>query len=483
MPRKEKPYRIAVLGGGPTGLSAAYRLLTQTDRPALPPISVDLYESSARFGGAVTTERGDGFSYELGPASMQAKHAAVADLIYNKLALTDRMLPRSAEAKRHYLLNKGELVPLPKTPVKFLTSKLLSLRAKARIVGEFFGRKGADDQETVHSFFERRFGSEVVDYVIDPMMSGVYSGRPKDLGMRYAMSNIWKMERKTGSVTRALVIGKWKRKPNDKSKQFTNKELGMGFSYDNGLDVLITSLCERIKARNKSGKLHLKVPVRSLDRDADGLWRVNGRGKYDAVISTIPTHSLGSIRSNISLLERGFKRLEQKIKYAPISIVVLGFDKSQIAHPLDGVGALVPSVEGRKILGINFLSSSFPSHVKDPNKVFLTVYLGGTRHQDISFLPGQDILDISTKELGHVLGVTGEPFFARVRTWTQGIPQYTPEYGENLRTMSRIERKAPGIIMGGNYRGGVGLPDALRSGINSADRAVDYIQKRSLRRL
>lgn len=431
----------------------------------------------------MATERSDGVLYELGPASMQAKHAGVADLIHNKLALTDRILPRSDKATRYYLLKRGELVPLPTTPVQFLKSKLLSLGTKVRVLGELFGRRGTDDRETVHSFFKRRFGGEVVDYVIDPMVAGIYSARPKDLGMRYALANVWKMEREAGSVFRAILTGRAKREPDERFENFTSKELGMGFSYDNGLDVLITSLCDSIKARNRGGKLYRKVSVRSLEREADGFWRVNGKGKYDAVISTIPTHSLGSVQSNISSLERGFKRLERKVKYAPVSIVVLGFDRSQIAHPLDGFGALIPSVEGRKILGVNFLSSNFPSYVRDPNKVFLTVYLGGMRHRDIPFLPGQDILDISTKELSHVLGVTGPPFFARVRTWTQGIPQYTPEYGESLRTMTRIERKAPGLIMGGNYRDGVGLPDALMSGINSADRALDYIQNRSLRQL
>lgn len=483
MSHDRKTRRVAVLGGGPAGLSAAFRLLTPTNRPTLPPLSVDLYESSPRFGGIVTTERNSAAIYELGPATMQAKHAGVADLIHDKLALTDRVLPRSDKATRFYLLKGGQLQPLPTSPRKFLETSLLSLRGKVRVLSELFRRKGADDRETVQSFFERRFGSEIVDYVVDPMVAGIYSSTPQDLGVRYALAKVWKMERDAGSVIKAVLTGKAKQKPDERFKDYSSKELAMGFSYDNGLDVLTTALCDGIRALNKGGKLYRKVPVRSLDRDKDGLWRVNGKGKYDAVISTIPAHSLGSIKSNVSSLGRGFRRLKRRVNYAPVSIVVLGFERSQIPHPLDGYGALVPSVEGRKILGVNFMSSNFPSHVKDPDKVFLTVYLGGMRHPDIPFLPAQDILDISTKELGHILGVKSQPFFARIRTWTQGIPQYTPQHGETLCAAARVEKRAPGMILGGNYRDGVGLPDALMSGIDSADRAMDYIQKRSLKLL
>lgn len=476
MPKSEKPRRIAVLGGGPAGLSAAYRLLTSPTHPELPPIAVDVYEATRRFGGVVTTERADGFTFELGPASMQAKHSGVRDLIYEKLELGNRVLPRSGKTTRFYLLKNGELIMLPSSPVKFLKTRLLSWKGKLEIMSEVVRKKGNVEGETVGDFFKRRFGKELVDYVIDPMVAGIYASRPKDLGIKYALAKVWKLEREAGSVIRGMFTGKAKAPADARFNTHTPRQLGEGFSYDDGLDVLTGSLCEGIKRHNKGGNLNRKVSVRALDRNSDGTWRVNGKGKYDAVISTIPTHSLGSINSNVSSLESGFQILEKKVKYAAVSIVVLGFDKSQVSHPLDGFGALIPTVENRKILGINFGSSNFPSHAKDRDKVFLTCYLGGRRQPEIPFKPAQEVVDISMKELRDILGVTGQPSFSRVKTWYQGIPQYEPDHGEVLCTIARIEKRAPGLIFAGNYRDGVGLPDALMSGINSADRARDYLQ-------
>lgn len=476
MPSTEKPRRVAVLGGGPAGLSAAYRLLTSSVHPNLPPIIVDVYEASRRFGGVVTTERADGFTFELGPASMQAKHSGVRDLVYEKLNLGERVLPRSGKATRFYIFKNGELVMLPSSPMKFLKSQLLSWKGKVDIVKELLRKKGNVEGETVGDFFERRFGKELVDYVIDPMVAGIYASRPKDLGIKYALAKVWRLEREAGSVIRGMFTGKAKDPPDARFNTYTSRQLNEGFSYDTGLEVLMASLCEGIKRHNNGGNLNRKVTVRALDRTSDGTWRVNGRGKYDAVISTIPTHSLGSVRSNLQSLESGFEILKKKVKYAAVSIVVLGFHKSQVSHPLDGFGALVPTVESRKILGINFGSSNFPSYVKDPNTIFLTCYLGGRRQPEIPFKPAQEVVDISVRELRDVLGVTGQPTFSRVKTWYQGIPQYEPDHGEVLCTIARLEKRAPGLIFAGNYRDGVGLPDALMSGINSADRARDYLK-------
>lgn len=483
MPLPEKKRRVAVLGGGPAGLAAAYRLLQPNGAPVGTTFEVDVYEASGRFGGVVTTECRGGFCYELGPSSMNAKHAVVADLVQEKLGLTNRLESRSALAKRVYLLRDGKLVPLPMSPGQFMTSKLLSWRAKLAVLTEPFVKKLDNvkeaNLESVGAFFRRRFGEEVVNYVVDPMLAGIYSARPADLSMKHAFATIWNLEKDRGSVIGGMFLGGAKVEPDPRYKAYTGKELRASFSYDKGMEVLTDTLVSHIKELNpKRGRLYKYAKVRTLDQDPDGAWRINGRGKYDAVISTIPAHSVGSIYTNVSSLERGFKKLKKSINYAPVSIVVLGFDKSQVPHPLDGFGALLPTVEGRRILGVNFSSSNFPKRVDDPNKVFLTVYVGGQRSPELPFRPAKEVIDVSKKELGHVLGVTGEPFFSRVKTWTLGIPQYEPGFDEALCTMARVERATPGLVFGGNYRDGVGLPDALRSGIKSAERVMEYVQTR-----
>ncbi|CDF36567.1 unnamed protein product [Chondrus crispus] len=470
---------VAVLGGGPAGLSAAFRLLH--DLPPGLSVKVDLYEATGRLGGAVTSACDAGFCYELGPNSMNAKHPSVADLIQEKLRLKPRMLPRSPYAKRYYFMRDGKLVPLPLSPLHFATTGLLSWRAKWHVVKEPFVARLQDvrdsHMESVASFFQRRFGREVVDYLVDPMVAGTYSGKPADLSMKHALRKVWRLEQKHGSVIGALLRGAGKTKPDPRYKPYTGKELRASFTYDKGMEVVTDALVANINDLNpRGGRLYTHGKVRTLDRDPNGAWRINGRGKYDAVISTIPTHAVKSIYTNMSALGKGFKKLNKSIKYAPVSVVVMGFDKSQVPHPLDGFGALIPTVEGRQILGINFSSSNYPQRLSDPDKVFLTVYVGGQRNPDLPFRRAKEIVDISKKELGHVLGVKGDPFFSRVKTWKRGIPQYDPQFDESLCTMARAEKSAKGFVFGGNYRDGVGLPDALRSGILSAEKTLQYLK-------
>lgn len=481
VPSPQKARRVAVLGGGPAGLAAAHRLLQPSDIP----MRVDLYEATGRCGGVINSESGGGYRYELGPNSMNLKHAAVADLILEKLNLSSRVVSRSKKAKRYYLMREGKLLALPTSPVKFFCSSLLSWRAKFAVLNEPFVKRNNKKEkrtgsETVDQFFERRFGREIVDYVIDPMLAGIYSATPAELSMKHAFARIWNIERKKGSVIGGMFFGGAKAAPDPQYKAYKGKQLRASLSYDEGLQVLTETLETRIKELNKEsgrgGRVYKHGKVRMLDQDSRGTWRVNGRGRYDAVISTIPAHSLSSIASNNSMVENVFSRLKKIIKYKPVSIVVLGYDKSQIPHPLDGFGALLPSIEGRRVLGVNFSSSNYPYKLEDPNKVFLTVYLGGSRNPELPFRPASEVVKVAKEELEYVVGSKGEPFYSRVKTWTKGIPVYGPRYDQALCAMARLERRNQGLVLGGNYRDGIGLPDALFSGIQSAERVLDYLK-------
>lgn len=464
---------MAVLGGGPTGLAAAHRLAREHD-----PIRVDLYEASSRLGGVVTTEERDGFLYELGPASMNAKHPAVADLIYEHLQLSPHIEKRSAAAKNFFIVKKGEILAMPQSPVAFFQSKLLSWQAKIKILAEPLVRKLPEPeagQESVGDFFGRRFGTELVEYVIDPALAGIYSTTPASLSMKHAFARIWNIERTKGSVIGGLFFGRKQKSPNSKYGTYSSKELRESFSYDNGMQVLTSSIESSLVSMNDGGHLYKNSKVRDLRQTKDGKWKVNGRGYYDAVISTIPTYALASINSNITSTQKGFQELAQGVEYAPASIVVLGFNKSQVPTRLDGFGALLPTNEGKKMLGINYTSSNFPTRVSDPSKVYLTVYVGGNRSPELPFRPAKEVVEVATKELRDVLGVEGHPFFSRVKTWSKGIPQYVPGFDKMLCYMARIEKGAPGVVLAGNYRDGVGLPDALMSGIKAAERTIDFL--------
>ncbi|CAN8075614.1 unnamed protein product [Agarophyton chilense] len=474
MRNRRKPRRVAVLGGGPAGLSATYRLASDDT-----PIEVDLYEESPRFGGAVTSVKGGGFIYEMGPNSMNAKHQQVADLVYEKLNLSPRVLKRDAAAKNFFIFRNGQMIPMPRSPIQFCTTPILSWKAKLRILLEPFIPKTQEsnaDRESVADFFRRRFGTEFVDYVVDPALAGIYSSKPAGLSMKHALNKVWEVERKKGSVIGGFLRGGVKTEMDPRFQNYSRKQLLESFSYDSGLQVLTTRLVESIQESNRGGKLYKNVKVHSINRDSHGAWRINGRGKYDAVISTIPIHALDTVESNVDAIRKGFNKLAKRVNYAPVSVTVLGFDRSQISSRLDGFGVLLPTKEKMKVLGINFTSSNYPSRAEDRNKVYLTVYLGGSRTPEIVSLSSNEIVETATNEVQHVLGVTGKPFYSEVKNWPKGIPQYHPGYDSALDTMAQVERRAPGLVLGGNYRDGVGLPDALLSGLKSAERVIEYLQ-------
>lgn len=235
------------------------------------------------------------------------------------------------------------------------------------------------DRESVGAFFDRRFGQEVVDYLVDPMLAGIFSSSPSPLSMKHALARVWNVERTKGSVIGGMLRGGMKSEPDPRYPGYTRKQLMESFSYDDGMAVLPATLVDKIKQVKQNCRLYTKTKVRSIERDNHGRWNINGRGKYDAVISTIPTHGLSSIKSNVRAIQRGFQKLASQVSYAPVSVVVLGFQKSQIPEHIHGFGTLLPSKEGCNILGVNFSSEGFPNRLSDKSKVFWTVYVGGNR--------------------------------------------------------------------------------------------------------
>lgn len=573
--RQRKPVpRVAVLGGGPSGLTAAYTLLR-----VHPEVHVDLYEADGRFGGAVKSETGGGFVYDLGPNSMNAKHAVVHHLLHKELGLTGRITPRAASSSRRFLVLKdGVLTPVPLTPMQMLRSKLLPWHAKLRLCAEPFvtsgRRKGKQGKkqvvdieertevESVGQFFSRRFGKHFTDWVVDPAVGGIYSADPYNISMKHAFRKVWRVEQTYGSVLGGLLRGGFKSsqpsntpsvlppsstgnggkrekqtqqvqdeqqndqqtvaaKQSNKSvtAQPTRAQLMQSFNYDDGMHVLTDTLVERIKEFGPRAKLISSCAVHTIDSTSPssyssssssssspkrqpktpiayqpGYWRINGRRRrYDAVITTIPAHALKDVTSNVRSLRRGLRKLSNQIPYAPVSVAVLGFDKTQmsaVSADAYGFGALVPSCEKSTapsgMLGVNFTSDGFPSRLIDDdggknNKTFWTVYLGGSRRPAIVSMPPSVIVDLAVGQLQKTLGVEGQPAYARVQNWANAIPTYHTKFDEALCTMARIERRTKGsVALAGNYRDGVGVPDALLSGVQHALK-IDHFLRNSVK--
>ena len=433
---------VGVVGAGVAGLAAAYRL-TRLGH------DVTVYEAADRPGGAVRTERRDGFLAEHGPNSMQAPTGAVARLLH-ELGLDERRVEANPLARKRYVVRDGRLQALPFSPPALLTSRLFSTRAKLALVSEpLRSSPPPDGDESIAGFVRRRFGQEFLDYAAGPFVSGIYAGDPEALSVRHALPRIHALEREYGSVVRGAM------------------KAGRGapalISFRDGMAELTDRLAAALGAR-----VRIASPVSRVRRGEHG-WTIEaaaGAAQHDAVVLAAPAHALGQLRLEAPQGDR----LAQlaAIPHPPVATLVLGFRRAEVGHPLDGFGMLVPAVERRRILGVVFSSTLFPDRAPDGH-VTLSVFAGGTRQPEIAALDLDALQELTLRELGALLGVRGAPVFRTHARWPRAIPQYVLGYDRFTAALDALESANPALRFAGSYRHGVALGDALRSGLDAAD--------------
>ena len=447
---------IAIIGAGLTGLTTAYRLKQRGAR-------VVVYEASDRIGGSIKSERRDGYLAELGPSSMAAPSGPVAGLL-SDLGLEASQVTASSSARNRYIVRRGRLVRLPMSPAELLTSRLLSNVAKLAIFGEPLVEAGDSPlEESVAAFVRRRFNQEVLDYIVNPFIAGVFAGDPEQLSVRHAIPKLHALERTHGSVMKALVQMM-------KAGRGTGQGLAGVISFPGGLQEIPDAL-----GRELNSAVRLRAPVTQLRSGPRG-WTVGAAFQtpelFDAVVYAAPAHSLDEIDLDLVAAER--LSTLSSILHPPVAVLALGFRREQVAHPLDGFGFLTPEIERRRVLGVIFSSSLFPDRAP-AGHVMLTAFVGGTRDPDFVQADPQTLTARVLDDLRPLLGTRGEPAFRAVQVWPKAIPQYVLGYGRFKEIADDVERRNPGLVLAGTYRDGVSLGDAIRSGEQAAARIAEFL--------
>lgn len=450
---------IAVIGGGLTGLTAAYCLKQRGSR-------VVIYEASDRIGGVVKSERREGYLAELGPSSMSPPPPLVAALL-SELGLDGSRVTASPAARHRYVVRRGRLVRLPLTPPELLTSRLLSNSAKLAIFGEPLVETGDSPvDESVAAFVRRRFNQEIVDYIANPFVAGTFAGDPEQLSVRHAMPQLHALERAHGSVMRAYV--KMMRARRESGLE-SGGSAGV-ISFQNGLQEIADALGREVMAEAR-----LKAPVTQVRAGPKG-WTVGAAFQtpelYDAVIYAAPAHALDEIDLDFPSGER--LSTLSSIVHPPVGVLALGFRREHVSHPLDGFGFLTPEVERRRVLGVIFSSTLFPGRAPEGH-VLLTAFVGGTRDPDFVQSDPQTLTARVLDDLRPILGTRGDPTFKAIQVWPKAIPQYVLGYGRFKDIAERIERTNPGLALAGTYRDGVALGDAIGSGERAAARIATLL--------
>ncbi len=446
---------IAVLGAGVTGLTAAFRLTQRGHR-------VRLFEASDRVGGAVRTERADGWLVEGGPTSLLTGEPAVGKII-DELGLAGDVVPADALAKNRYIVRRGRALAVPGSPGALFGTSLISFHAKLRLLGELLTRPRVRTSDlSLEEFVRSHVGQELVDYGLNPLVAGVYAGNPQKLSARYAFPQLWNIEQQHGSLLRGFAAITKARRARGVARH------GL-ISFRDGLQTLPAALAARLPA----GTLSLNARLEALvpGQPWSLVWHDGATARtenFDTVIAALPAPALSQLRFG-TLGERPLASLDA-IEHPPVSSLFLGFRRDQVSHPLDGFGLLAPAVERRSVLGVLFSSSIFPGRAP-AGHVALTVMVGGTRQPELARLPTDKLLAALDRDLRELLGVAGAPVFQRHTFWPRAIPQYNLGYETHLATLTSCERAHPGLFVGGQARDGIALPACLAAGEKLAAQA------------
>ena len=448
---------VAVVGAGIAGLTAAYRLKRKGYR-------VVVYEASERAGGVIRTERREGYLAELGPNSMVAGGPAVTELI-TQLGLDSSRIEAQREAKKRYIVRKGKLVALPTSPSQLLTTRLLSNGAKLAIFGEPMVEPGDSPmEESVATFVRRRFNQEVLDYVVNPFVGGIFAGDPEQLSARHALPRLHDLEHTHGSVMKA--VGQMLRAGRSPGGAVGPTPI----SFVGGLQEMPDALGREVRP-----ELRFKAPATQIRLGPKG-WTVNAAYQaaelYDAVIYAAPAHCA----DEVDLAFEGGDRVKTltSIDHPPVGVLALGFRRGDVAHKLDGFGLLVPDVERRNVLGVIFSSTVFPGRAPDGH-VLLTAFVGGVRHADLANADLSTLTARVLDDLRLLLGVRGEPTFRAFQLWPKAIPQYALSYGRFKEIMDDAERRNAGFALAGSYREGVAVGEVITSAGQAADRIAAHL--------
>jgi oxygen-dependent protoporphyrinogen oxidase len=451
---------VAIVGGGITGLTAAFRL-RQKDIP------VTLYEASDRLGGVIQTLRRDGYLAEFGPNTILETSPKVAALVEDA-GLAGRRLYSDPAANNRYLVRDRRVIKMPESPFGFILTPLFSPAAKLRLLLEPFVRPSDPArEESVAQFVSRRLGREFLDHAIDALVGGIYAGDPQKLSVPQAFPKLHALEQKYGSLIKGQILGARERKRNAEVAKPNAKKL----SFDEGLQVLPDTLGAKL-----ADDIRLRTPVRKLTQSAED-WLVHsaaqGTGsEHSAVVYAATAFGL----SQMEIETREPVRISSlaDIHYPPVASVVLGFRREDVAHPLDGFGMLIPRVGGFRILGTIFSSSLFPGRAP-AGCVTLTSYLGGARQPEMAQKSPEELFEITREDLRVLLGVTGKPTFQHHILYPRAIPQYEIGYARFKEAMSAAETDAPGLFFAGHYREGISVSDCIVSGHEVAERVAKYL--------
>lgn len=471
--------RVAVVGGGITGLAAAHRLWERE-----PNCTLRLFEASDRLGGVLETIHRDHLLIE-GGADNWITNVPWAANLCQRIGFHDQLIETNSAYRHAFVIRRGKLRKIPPGFVVMAPSRLwpvlatsiLSPWGKLRLACEPWIRPApaTEEDESLASFVKRRLGREVYERLVQPLMGGIYTGDPERLSLRSTMARFQEMEQSDGSLIRAMRRQAREQAAADKQKGDSGARYSLFVAPRDGMDSFVNCLANRLPPDS----IQRQQPVLGLQR-VGTQWQLELGGhqarqeRFDAVILAAPapvTARLLRSSDAETAAELG------AIHHASCSIVSLAYRREQIRHPLDGFGFVVPFIERLHILSASFSSVKYAGRAP-ADQVLIRVFIGGACQAELADLSDDRLTTLATTDLAKLLGIDGPPSLVQISRRPAAMPQY---YVGHAARCTRIEegfRKLPGLFLAGNALHGVGIPQCIRSGELAAEQALRWTSQR-----
>ncbi len=463
--------RIAVAGGGISGLAIAWAIRTRDPRA-----DVLVLERSTRTGGNIRTEQVDGYICEAGPDGFLDNAPDTLQLV-RAIGLESQLLPSDEAARRRYIFLNGALREVPSSPGAFLTTPLLSLPGKLRVACEPFAPRRGDAEESIYEFASRRIGEEAASILVDSMVSGIFAGDSRALSLRACFPKMWQLEDEHGGLFRALVATRRHRRKGDA----VGAPSGRLTSFTGGMSDLIERLTQKL-----DDVVRISAPVLELRKTSDvqgyrsgwpatGYSLATGRGEIeaDAVILAGPSADSAAL---LHTFDPVLAAALEQIPSAPLAVVCLGYDAAEVARycSLDGFGFLVPRGQNVRILGALWESSIYPNRAPS-GKALLRVMIGGACDRDAVTLDDRELVSAVRGDLARTMGLACAPEFTRIIRHRRGIPQYVKGHLARMRRIETLLQVHPGLFLAGNSYRGVSLNACVSEAEHIAERVLRQV--------
>jgi protoporphyrinogen/coproporphyrinogen III oxidase len=446
---------VLVIGGGITGLSAAFELHSRG-------VPFTLIEASPRPGGLIQTDRAGGFVIDAGPDSVLAQKPAAIELC--QLVGLGGQLITTRAPRTAYVLRDGRLFPLPSpsvlgVPVTWrgiANYDLLSWPARLRLACEPLVPRHTGGDEPVAAFFRRRFGAATVDLVAQPLLGGIHAGDVGQLSMPSLFPRLVEAEARRGSVLRAF-------------RHQRARPDGLFRSLVGGMEDLVRA----VVARLPPGSLRLGAAASRLERTGRGWMVTAGAERFDggAVILAVPAHAAGALLEPIDPAAAARCR---EVPYVSTASVALAWRREEVPHPLEGSGFVVARRRSAlRITACTWVSSKWAGRAPG-DQVLLRAFVGGAHDPDAARLEDPALIDLARRDMATVLGMRVPPHLARVHRWIDAGAQHHVGQAARVAAIEARLVHQPGLLVAGSGFRSVGIPDCVADGRAAAAAAAAF---------